>query len=83
MLVEAFVAQFAVEAFDVTILSGLSGFDERQAYFGVLAPPEHRLGRELCAVVHHDGVGQLTFTGHASEHTRHSFTADGRVRFEC
>ena len=28
VLVEAFVAQFAVEAFDVAVLGGLAGFDE-------------------------------------------------------
>ena len=57
VLVKAFVAQFAVEAFHKPVPRGLAGFDESQTYFGVLTPIEHRRRSKFGAIAHYDGIG--------------------------
>lgn len=58
MLVEAGVAELAIEAFDERVLGGLARLNEVQPDAGALRPQEHRFARELAAVVADQGARQ-------------------------
>ena len=54
MLVQAFVSELAVEAFDEGVLRWFAGLDEAKLYLPLLCPEEHRLAGELRAVITDD-----------------------------
>ena len=78
MLVEAFIAQLAVERFDEGILDRLAGCDEAQLHATLVRPAQHRLAGQLRAVVGRDPsrVG----TGFGSGHVEGARDADRRQR---
>src|SRR5579859_487080 len=61
MRVQTFIAQFAVEALDVAVLHGLSGFDVAEFQFLLLAPSAHRIANEFRTVINTNGFGQSAF----------------------
>jgi len=58
VLVQTFVAQFAVEAFDVRVLHGLARSDEMQLDPVTMCPRIEHAARELRAVVDRDHLRQ-------------------------
>ena len=59
VLVEAFIAQPAVERFDVGVLVRLARFDQAQRYLVRMCPGEHGASAELLAVVRRAFGGQV------------------------
>ena len=57
MLVQAFVAELAVERFDVAVLRGLAGLNEFQRDAVSVGPLIERLGGELRSLVRADRAG--------------------------
>ena len=62
---EAFVSEFAVEAFDIAVLPGRSRFDKGRTDAMACEPFDHRLGRKLRSVVGAD-KGRLSVKAHES-----------------
>ena len=58
MQVQAVLPELAIEALHEGILSWLSGLDKVQSHTRSPGPEEHRLGRELRAIVQNQGPGQ-------------------------
>ncbi|HXT17002.1 MAG TPA: hypothetical protein VN706_15280 [Gemmatimonadaceae bacterium] len=56
-LVEAFIAESAIEAFDVTVLARLAWANEVERDAAVVRPLVERLSRELRAIFADDGAG--------------------------
>ena len=67
VLVEAFVAQFAIEALYVAVLHWLAGLDEAQLDFGFLAPFQHRFGSEFGQSIHSSWPSSLNFRSPSSD----------------
>lgn len=80
--VQTFVAQPAVEAFDVGILRGLAWLDELQLYPALFAPSGKRTSAKLRSVVHHNRLRQSALTRHPIQHTAHSQPAQRSVDFD-
>jgi len=57
VLVQAFVAEPAVEALDVRVLDRLAGTDEAQTYSSLIRPGIERLAFELRPMVHRNLIG--------------------------
>jgi len=57
VFVEALVAQFAVEAFDVRVLGGFSWSDEIDADTALVGPLVQGFAGEFGSVVHEEGFG--------------------------
>src|SRR5665213_3417984 len=82
MLVEALVAEAAVEAFDEGVLRRLPWLDVVQAYSMRSSPRKHRKARHLRAVVHDDRLRIPAIIGDPIEHGSHPGAADRRIDFD-
>ena len=60
VLVEALVAELAVEGLDVSVLIRLAGFDEEQLDASRMSPGQHGPAAEFLAVIGSDRLGQAT-----------------------
>ena len=72
VLVEAFFAELAVEAFDVAVLHRPSGCDEVQCNFVLVGPLIQRPGGEFGAMVDYDAYRQSTLEPKLLQHSDHS-----------
>ncbi len=68
VLVEAFIAELAIEAFDESVLGGFARGNEVQLHLVLLRPVMQRLASELRAVVEGDGLGQAVGSGELRQH---------------
>ena len=59
VLVETFVAQVTVEAFDVGILDGFAGTNEIEPYVMCIGPGVHRAAYKLSTIVDRDRLAEL------------------------
>ena len=82
MLVEAFVAQAAVERLDVGVLVRLARLDQAQLHATHMRPGHHRLAAELLSIVAADDLGQTTRLRQAIHHARHAQTGDGPLHLD-
>ena len=82
VLVEAIVAEGAVEAFDEGVLHGFAGLDVVEVDVIALSPEMQRFAGELGAVVGSDGVGKAVGLGERIEHGSHRRTADGGIHVQ-
>src|SRR3989304_115382 len=72
VLVQALVAQPAVEALDEGVLHGLARLDEAQRDPLLVGPLVERFARQLGPVVQHDLLRRLAaLANHPAEHARH------------
>ena len=71
MLIQAFIAEFSIEALDVCILHGLAWSDERQLHADLIDPSVQGPAGKLRAVVRGDGFGQPTQFRKPLQHLRH------------
>ncbi len=71
MLVEAFVAELAVEAFDVTVLHPLPRLDQNMLDVVLLGPGDERTGGELRTVVGAHGSRVTAEAGGLIQQSRH------------
>src|SRR5688572_13386643 len=79
MLVQALVAEPAVEALDVGVLDRLAGPDEVQLDAALVCPGVQHLAGELGTVVADDAFGQAAYLRDRGEDLRHAETAEGGV----
>ena len=80
VLVEALVAQAAVEALDEGVLHRLARRDEAQAYAALVGPLVQRPARHLRPVVHDDLLRLGASAGdHPVQHPRHALARDRGV----
>ena len=77
MLVEAFVAEPAVEGLDVGVLVRLARFDQSQLYAALVRPSHHGLAAELFVVVGADHLRQAAAQRQAIQHPSHPMPGDG------
>src|SRR5580700_6624173 len=82
VLVQALVAELAVEGFDVGVLVGLAGADEGQLDVALIRPGIEDLAFELRAMINGDGSGQASRVGQPLEHRFDSGAGDRGVDFE-
>ena len=75
LTVEQFVAQAAVEAFDIAVFPRAPLGDEQRLHAGSLEPPRHRLGYELGAVI---AAQMFWCTSHGEQILQHFNDALGR-----
>jgi hypothetical protein len=71
VLIQAFVAEAAVEGFDVHVWVGLPGAINRGVTPPVVRPGQHRAAAELEPVVRPQELGQMAFHGQSIEDPRH------------
>ena len=76
MLVETFVTQSAIEAFNKAVLHRLTRCDEVPGHTALLAPFEHDVRGKLRAVVRDDHAGRASELDDLVELTRHSRARD-------
>lgn len=79
VLVEALVAETAVEAFDEGVLRWLPRRDVVQAYSMRRGSCKHRQTRHFGPIIHNDRLGISALAGNPIEHGRHPCTADRRI----
>lgn len=80
IVVEAFVAKFAIEALDECVLGRLSRRDVMQFYASRRCPRKHHEACQLGAVVHHQTFWVLAaFGGDSIEHACNARTADRSI----
>src|SRR5262245_34138265 len=80
MLVQALLAESAVEALGKRVLHGLARSDEVK--LDAVCPGIQSLARELGTVVDHDRLREAVQLASAVEHARHSLTSNGRVHLD-
>ena len=68
MLVQAFLPEAAVEAFNVGVLRWLAGFDEIELNAMIVSPSVKRTAPEFRAVVHDQNVRVSALTGDPLQH---------------
>ena len=61
MLIQAFVSELAIQAFNKSVLCRLAWLDKAKRDIGFLAPEEHSFAGELSAIVADDLLGLPTF----------------------
>lgn len=71
MLIQAFIAEFSVEALVVCILHGFAWSDERQLHADLIGPSVQGPAGKLWAVVHGDRFGQPMQFRKPLQHLRH------------
>src|SRR3954466_10637455 len=79
MCIQTFIAQFAVEALDVPVLHGLSGFNVVEFHFLPLAPLAHRIADEFRTMVDTNSIGQSSFLSKLLEHTQDTCSGQAQV----
>lgn len=82
VLVEAFVAQAAVEALDVGVLVRLAWLDQAQLNTALVRPRHHRLAAELLAVVSADHLWQTPCQRQPIQHPRYAVAGDGPLHLD-
>lgn len=82
MLVEAFVAELGVEAFNERILRGFTWGSEVEFHAVLLRPVVQDFAGELGPVVERDGLGQAVGLGQAIQDGDDASPADGQIRPE-
>jgi len=83
VLVEAVIAEGAVEGFDEGILGGFAWLDVMEMDAGGLRPEVDGFAGELGAVVGGDGLGQAAGEGECLKQTDDGSAADGSICMEC
>ena len=58
VFIQALVPETPVERFDVSVLIGLTRFDEKELHTTGVCPAQHRTAAEFLAVISPDGFGQ-------------------------
>ena len=82
MLVEAFVAELAIETFDVGILHGLAWPNERQGDSCLIGPGIQRPAGKLRLVVHGDGSRQATHFCQPFKHVGNPQSRQRRINLD-
>lgn len=88
MQVEQFVADLAVERFDVRVLRWLAGLDEMQVNAALCSPTQHRMARKFGTVIKANRFGQPSLEGQSFEYANDVRAAKGvrnlqRQAFPC
>jgi len=79
MLVEAVIAEGAIEALDEGVLHRFARLDMMESNAGALSPEVEGFAGELRAIVHGDGLGKTTRESQALENGNDRGPADGGV----
>jgi len=82
VLVEAVIAEGAVEGLDEGVLDGLAGLDVVEVNLAPLGPEVKRLARELRPVITGDGTGRSHRVTEGIEHIGHRGSPDGGIDME-
>ena len=83
MLIEAVIAEGAVEGFDEGVLGGFARLDVMEMDMGGLRPEVDGFAGELGAVVGGDGLWQATGAGESLKQTDDGSATDGSIGMEC
>lgn len=81
LLVQALISQFAVERFDMPVLSGSAKSDEVQLHLVLVSPNIKSLPTELGTVVDLNHLCFSSFEKEIIQNTDHSFAAEAGVSF--
>ena len=82
MLVKAVVAEGAVEAFDKGVLHGSAGLDVMKGNPGALSPEVKGLAGKFGAVIHGDGLWEVTAESQSLQEGNDGGTADGGINMD-
>jgi len=82
VLIEAFVANLAVETLHIGVLHWLAGLDELLLHAALIRPVVQRPTGELRAVVGHHPFGQATTLADLVEHARHALPGQRGVHLD-
>ena len=74
LLIQAFIPQAAVEAFDQAVLLRLAGVDVMPGHAGIAGPFEDRGAGELGAIIADDAAGLAVNPDHRGQLSRHPCT---------
>jgi len=80
VLVQAFLAELAVERFDVSVLHGASRGDEVQRHLILIGPLVQHLRRELGAMIDDDPLRQTVLQPQLFQHAHHAQCQQRGVR---
>lgn len=83
VLVEQLVAEAPVEALDAPVLHRPARLDEVQLDIGLSRPAEHRIARELGAVVELQGRRQAPQTGESREGAHNAITGKREIHLDA
>lgn len=67
VFIQTFIAETSVERFDIGVLVGLAGFDEKQLNTSCMRPGQHGTAAELLAIIRSDRLGETARLGQLVE----------------